>query len=196
MEYNVNKKEIKLDRELNNLDKFVIDFCKLLPSYVIVSGYVSILFGRSRATEDVDLLLPKMSLEDFKKIWSKIINAGFECLNTSNPEEGFNMLNDHAIRFSRKNKPLPNMKFKLIKNNIEEYSFSNKIKAVIKKDSLFISPLEMQIAFKLFLAKGGNEKDIEDAKHIYDLFNEKLKKEELFRLIKQLNSEKEFEIIK
>ena len=50
-------KEIKLNKELNKLDKFVIDFCKLLDRYVIVSGYVSILFGRSRSTEDVDLLI-------------------------------------------------------------------------------------------------------------------------------------------
>jgi hypothetical protein len=48
MQYLIDKKEIILDKELNNLDKFVIDFVSLLDNYVIVSGYVSILFGRSR----------------------------------------------------------------------------------------------------------------------------------------------------
>ena len=60
MEYNKEKKTIKLERELSNLDEFVLDFVNLLDNYVIVSGYVSILLGRSRTTEDVDLLLPKL----------------------------------------------------------------------------------------------------------------------------------------
>lgn len=57
MEYIADKKEIILDKELNNLDKFVLEFTELLEEYVVVSGYVSILFGRSRMTEDVDLLI-------------------------------------------------------------------------------------------------------------------------------------------
>ena len=59
MEYNPLKKELKLDRKISDLDKFVLDFCNLLERYVLVSRYVSILLGRSRATEDIDLLIPK-----------------------------------------------------------------------------------------------------------------------------------------
>jgi hypothetical protein len=195
MEYNIEKKEIKLNREFNQLDKFVTDFCSLIKDYVIVSGYVSILFGRSRATEDVDMLIPKMDIEEFKGIWDKIIRSGFECLNTTNIEEAYKSMNNHAIRFARKNKPLPNIEFKLIKNDLDKYSFENKIRVILKNGKLFISPLEMQIAYKLFLAKGGNEKDIEDAKHLYIIFNEKLNKQELLRLIKLLKVEKQFEII-
>lgn len=33
--------------------------------YVIVSGYVAILFGRSRISEDVDLLVEHISFEKF-----------------------------------------------------------------------------------------------------------------------------------
>ena len=38
------------------LDEFVLDFLKILEKYtdyVIVSGYVVVLFGRARGTEDV-----------------------------------------------------------------------------------------------------------------------------------------------
>ncbi|MBI2141461.1 hypothetical protein HYU16_03480, partial [Candidatus Woesearchaeota archaeon] len=52
----VDDKTIKLDKVLNELDKFVLKFIKILEKhadYVIVSGYVSILFGRSRSTEDI-----------------------------------------------------------------------------------------------------------------------------------------------
>lgn len=196
MEYNINKKQIKLDRNLNELDNFVIDFCSILDKYVLVSGYVSILFGRSRATEDVDLLIPPLAKEEFSLLWKKIEKSGFECLNTSKIDEALDILKESAIRFARKNKPLPNMEFKIMKNDIERYSYENKLKVILKLGEIFISPLEMQIAYKLFLGRKGNEKDIEDAKHIYNLFLEKINKKELIRLINELNVEKEFELIK
>jgi len=196
MEYNSEKKEIILNKEVSNLDRFVIDFCSLLEDYVVVSGYVSILFGRSRATEDVDLLIKVENLEDFKKQWEKITENEFECINTSKPEEAFSMLNETAIRFSRKGKAIPNMEFKKISQAVHKYSFDNKIKVIIGEKVLFVSPLEMQIAYKLMLGKQGNNKDIEDAKHLYDLFEEKLNKEELLRLVKEMDAEKEFEKIK
>ncbi len=192
MEYDAEKREIKLERKINELDKFVVDFCSILDDYVIVSGYVSILFGRSRATEDVDLLVPAMSEKEFLNIWRKLYDAGFECLNTAKTREAFDMLKEHAIRFARKNKPLPNMEFKLIKNDLERYSFENKLKVNLKTGSLFISPIEMQIAFKLSL---GSEKDIEDAKHLYVLFKDKINKEELLSLIEKLEVNDKFEII-
>jgi hypothetical protein len=195
MEYNAEKKEIKLDRELSKLDNFVIDFCKLLKDYVIVSGYVSILLGRSRSTEDVDLLVSKMSMGEFEKLWEKICDAGFKCINTSIVSEAFDMLNEHAIRFY-KDIPMPNIEFKMIKNNLDEYSFKNKIKVRMGKEVLYVSPLELQIAYKLFLSQEGNEKDLEDAKYLYDLFKEKLNKEELLEFVNKLDVKKEFEELK
>jgi len=193
MEYDVDKKEIKLNRDLNELDKFVLDFCNLLNSYVIVSGYVSILFGRSRATEDVDLLIPQINFEEFEKLYIKIHNSGFECINSSNVKESFDLLKEHAIRFSRKNKPIPNMEFKIMKNNIDKYSFENKIKVILKQGELMISSLEMQIAYKLHL---GSDKDLEDAKHIYELFKEDLNKDELNNLCEQLKVKDKLKEIK
>lgn len=196
MEYLKEKNEIILNRELNELDKFVLDFCNLLDDYVIVSGYVSILFGRSRSTEDVDLLVPKMNFEQFDKLWKKINEGGFECINTDDSNEAFEMFQEHNIRFSRKGIAVPNMEFKKIKKWSDEYSFENKIKVVMKKGNLFISPLEMQIAYKLNLSKQGNKKDLEDAKHLYDLFSDKFNKEELDKLVREFKTEKEFELIK
>ncbi len=193
MEYSTKDKTIFLNRELNELDRFVIDFTSLLERYVVVSGYVSILFGRSRATEDIDLLIPKMNIKEFESVWKKIIDNGFECLNTEKIANAFRLLEEHAIRFAKKGKPIPNIEFKIIKNDIDSYSYENKIKAVINKKELFISPIEMQIAYKLFL---GSEKDLEDAKHLYELFKDKINKEELSSLIKKLNVENRFNAIK
>ena len=71
MKYNTEEKTIVIDKELNLLDKFVITFVDILEKYtdyVIVSGYVSILLGRTRATEDIDLLIPALNIEKVKEL--------------------------------------------------------------------------------------------------------------------------------
>jgi hypothetical protein len=196
MEYLEEKKEIILNRELNELDKFVLDFCRILDKYVIVSGYVSILFGRSRSTEDVDLLVPKMNINEFEKLWKNIYDNGFECINTDDLNEAFEMIDEYAIRFCRKDKPVPNMEFKVIKDDLGKYSFENKIKVIINKDILFISPLEMQIAYKLKLSSEPDDKDVEDARHIYRLFKEKLNDEELIKILNKLNIHEKIRLLK
>lgn len=196
MEYDVEKKQLILNKELNNLDKFVIDFINCLDNYVIVSGYVSILLGRSRATEDVDLLIPEMNFKEFNELWEKLNKEGFECINTPIPENAFNMIKEHAIRFSKKNVPVPNIEFKVMKTDLDKYSFENKLKVIINNNIFLISPLELQIAYKLFLAADGTDeelipdKDIEDAKHLYKLFEEKINKEELLLFVNKLNIKK------
>ncbi len=193
MKYNFERKEIDLEKELNNLDKFVRDFCILLEEYVIVSGYVSILFGRSRATEDIDLLVPKLNKGEFRKVWERAHENKFECINTSSYDKAFEMLKEHAIRFSKLNNPVPNIEFKIIKNDNDEYSLKNKLRVKIEGGNLFISPIEMQIAYKLGL---GSDKDLEDAKHLYEVFKEKINKEELDKLVNELEVKSKFELIK
>jgi hypothetical protein len=56
------------DKVLSELDIFVLDFLNILKTYtdyVIVSGYVTILFGRARGTEDIDIIMLKKFLEEF-----------------------------------------------------------------------------------------------------------------------------------
>lgn len=201
MEYNPNKKEIILNRELSELDKFVIDFVSLLDSYVIVSGYVSILLGRSRATEDVDLLIPKMKEEDFIPLFNLIISKGYECANTSIPKEAYEMLDEHAIRFFKEGKPIPNIEFKFIRDDTGKYAFENKLKVITKTEILCISPLELQIPYKLFLAADGDkdelliDKDIEDARHLYKIFKEKINKEEMLKFINKFNVQRKMELL-
>ncbi|MEK6842310.1 MAG: hypothetical protein AABX84_00700 [Nanoarchaeota archaeon] len=65
---------------------------------------------------------------------------------------------------------------------------------MLKEKTLFISSLEIQIAYKLFLAADGtneelsSDKDIEDAKHIYDLSKDKINKDELSLFLNKLNA--------
>jgi len=90
MEFEFKNNQILFDRELSELDEFVIKFVNILDknkiNYVLVSGYIAILFGRSRETEDIDIILEKISFEKFNFLWNEI-QKEFECLNTSSPKE-------------------------------------------------------------------------------------------------------------
>jgi len=80
------------------------------------------------------------------------------------------------------------------KNSKQTQSFfdDNKIKVLLNKDILYISPIELQIAYKLFL---GSDKDIEDARHIYRLLKEKINKQELLYSFEKLNVSGKFGLL-
>ena len=176
MEIEFKEDKIIFDRELSLLDSFVLDFTENLATnninYVIVSGYVAILFGRSRISEDVDILIEHISFENFLKFWSEI-NKNYECLNTGNSYEAYNdyLENHHAIRIAKKGSFIPNIELKFVKNDLDRYSLENRRHIKLADRSLYISPLELQIPYKLFL---GSEKDIEDARFLFKLFKDNL----------------------
>ena len=184
MEYNVKRREIIIDKELNNLDKFVLDFIKILEkytSYVIISGYVSILLGRTRTTEDVDIFIERISEEDFLKFYSELKKKGFWCLNEEDGKEIYSYLEDNlAARFSYKGKTIPNFEVKFPKDNLDKETFKDFITVILPQGKLKISSLERHIAFKKYFL--GSDKDGEDAIHIEELFKDKIDYEKVNKL--------------
>ena len=152
------------NRHLSQLDLFVCQVLDILTeytSYVIVSGYVAILFGRSRSTEDVDIIIPFCDFSTFENINDTLIKDGYEFLNAEDAYGLYSILvSGSAIRLCKKDSFIPNIEIKFIKNETDEYSFTNRIELVIDGKSFWISPIEIQIAFKFWL---GSEKDVEDA---------------------------------
>ena len=64
----------------NILDKFCIDFCKVVEKhckYIIVSGFVAISSGRIRGTEDIDMIIEKLDIEKFKQLHKDLIKNNF-----------------------------------------------------------------------------------------------------------------------
>jgi len=184
MKYNKEKKEITSDKELNELDKFALDFLKIIEKhteYVIVAGYISILLGRARATEDIDIFIKKISKEQFSKLYKELQEKKFWCLNAEKEEELFEYLKDNlAIRFSREKLPVPNFEVKFPKDALDEQVFKDAITVILPKGNLKISSLERHIAFKeLFL---GSDKDIEDAKHVKEIFKKQINKEKINKI--------------
>ncbi len=168
------------NKVLSKLDSFVIDFVNILnkfTDYVVVSGYVSILFGRSRGTEDIDILIKKIDMETFIKFNRELIGKQYWFLNAENPGELFGMLQDGlAVRIAVKETVIPNIELKFIKSDLDRISLKEHMVVKTGKDSINISPLELQIPFKLYL---GSDKDIEDAVYLYDIFLKYLDKVKL-----------------
>jgi len=199
MEIQLDNKTITFNKKLTNLDIFVKDFVEIIEEleidYVIISGYISIVFGRSRNTEDIDTIIDRISKAKFDQLWIKLI-ADFECMNTSNKDEAYDYLNSNtALRFFKKDKFIPNMEIKFKKSRIDEFSLKNKIRVIIDNLKFNTSLIELQIAYKLFM---GSDKDIEDAKFLYNIFKSYLNIKILEELLNDFGKEakQRFEMIK
>lgn len=176
MEYNKEKREIILDKELNNLDKFALKFLNIVSrytDYVVIAGYVSILLGRTRTTEDIDVFIKRISKEVFFEIYKTLETEGFWCLNTDNMEIAFDYLETrHAIRFAKYGHSIPNFEVKFPKDKLDEDAFEDFINVILPNGKIIISCLERNIAFKRYFLK--SDKDNEDADHLEELFHDKL----------------------
>jgi len=195
MKINVSETVIQFQKKLSDLDTFVVEFTSVLNRleipYVLVSGYVAYLFGRSRISEDVDCIVEKLDSTTFMKVW-KEVSLNFDCLNTTEADEAYDeyLGSGSSIRFAKKNMFIPNVEFKFPKVELDRWTLQERKTVVVDGHRLYISPLELKISFKLYL---GTEKDIEDAKFLYKVFqgnldlallkefNKKLKTEELFQ---------------
>jgi hypothetical protein len=113
-----------------------------------------------------------ISFENFLNFWSEI-DKNYECLNTSNVNEAYSdyLENHHAVRIAKKGCFIPNIELKFVKNDLDRYSLENRKHVKIADRSLYLSPLELQIPYKLFL---GSEKGIEDARFLFKLFKDNL----------------------
>ncbi len=187
----VGKYRYILNKELSDLDNFVLKFVEILNSlkikYAVVSGYVAILFGRSRLSEDIDIIVEKLNFEKFKELWNRAMKD-FWCIITSDPMDAYQnyIISGTAIRFALRDSIIPNIEMKFPKNDIENWVLEHALSAKVDDKWLKISNIEMQIAFKLYL---GSEKDIEDAKHLYEFFKEGINEEELSRFMRMFKVE-------
>jgi len=177
------------DKVISALDRFVLDFIHLLEKYtdyVIVSGYVPILFGRSRGTEDIDILIKRFDEDVFTQFYDLLIKKGYYFLNPEDSHGLYEMLCEClGIRAAKEDTIIPNVELKFVKNDLDDFSIGKKIKVMLSdKKYLFISPIELEIPYKLYL---GSDKDIEDAVYLWGIFKDKIDLNILNRFMKKLN---------
>ena len=75
--YELENDVIVINKELTDLDLFVMEFTEILKKYskyLIVSDFVSISTGMDSETENVDILVPIIPKEIFSKLFEQLEN--------------------------------------------------------------------------------------------------------------------------
>ncbi len=108
-------------KERTILDTFAEDFVDVVEKhakYVIVSGFVAIAHGRSRGTEDVDIIIERIKKDAFIKMHNDLLQAGFECIQSEYPEVIYDdyLKDKTSVRYVRKGHFIPEMELKLAKD--------------------------------------------------------------------------------
>ena len=181
------------------LDKFAEDFCRVMEKYskyIICSGFVSIAHGRSRGTEDIDMIIEKISKNKFIKLHKDLVKNRFVCIQSDDVDVLYDdyLGNKLSISYVRKSEGFfpPEMEVKFVKDELDEEQIMARRKFPLTGLDIYFSSIESNIAFKEeFL---GTEKDFEDAKHLKVIYEgefdgaevERIKK----RIIERKNNEK------
>ncbi|MFH1649202.1 MAG: hypothetical protein ABIA93_01500 [Candidatus Woesearchaeota archaeon] len=181
--YQVDNGTIVINRELNDLDLFVREFLDVLKKhskYLIVSGYISISTGRVRGTEDVDILIPLQTKEEFEKLFDDLTKAGFWCYQTDSKGEAYNHFRGlSSIRFAKKDQMFPNIEAIPVTEmkHAQWFELGHPQKYKVKDFEFLGSPLEFEITYKEQRLKG--QKDLEDARHLRTMFKSIIDEEKL-----------------
>lgn len=188
---------LTVDREPNQLDQLAIDVSAVLSDldidHVLVAGYVAILAGRPRGTEDIDLLLEELDANETDELADALRDAGF--WGSAMPLDDMHETLEAGtnVRVAREGEVIPNVEMKYVDDQFDRASLENSIIARIGDRSLPIGQLELQIAYKLHL---DTQKDFEDAVHLYILFEESLSSEELETWVRKLDVGDQYDRLK
>mgnify|MGYP001239850718 CR=1 FL=1 len=163
----------------NILDKFVEDFCEIIDKYakyIVCSGFVAIVHGRTRGTEDIDLIVEKIDYEKFVKLHESLIVGGFICMQSDDVEVIYKdyLENGDSVRYVRKSVGMfpPEMEIKFPKDILDEEQIDERVKLPLTKLDVYFSSIESNIAFKEEYLK--SDKDMEDAQHLRIIYEGKL----------------------
>jgi len=174
VKFKIINNELTINKTITKLDKFafdIIDILKKYTNYVIISGYVSIFFGRSRATEDIDMFIEEIPYDKFLRMYEKFTAKGFE-FTIDNPVKLYNdyLTKNTPISIWRKNLPLLRMEIKIAKKPGQKLVLKNPIKVHINNKEILFGQIESQIAYKRYIS--ASEKDLEDARHLEIVFED------------------------
>lgn len=191
------KGTLVVERDPNNLDELAIAFSQILGrfdiSHVFIAGYVSILAGRARSTEDVDVLIERIDEATADELADTLSREGFwgPAMPLSSMYEMLD--NGDNIWVAPTDQVAPHLEVKFAHDQFDRASLEQSITARIGNKTIPIGPLELQIAYKLYL---GAQTDVEDAVHLYTLFEESLRKPRLEEWVIRLDVETEYERLK
>jgi hypothetical protein len=183
-----------VERPANALDELAMEFSELFSEmaidHVFVAGYVAILTGRARSTEDIDVLLEPLPESEVDALVTELRDAGY--WGPAMPLEATyeNLTEGTNIWIAPEDQVTPHLEVKFTRDEFDAASLGNAIDAHVGGSTVPIGPLELQIAYKLYL---GGEKDLEDAAHLYVLFGETLRQSTLEDWVERLDVTDQYE---
>lgn len=172
------------------LDKFVEDFVNVVEKhcrYIIVSGFVAIAHGRSRGTEDIDMIIERLDKMSFINMHNELVKKGFVCIQSDSPDEIYDnyLMRNISVRYTEgKDFFPPEMEVKFARDEIDEYQLKTRVKLPFTGLDVWFSSIEMNIAFKEEYLR--SEKDMEDAKHLRIIYGEKISESEIAKIKGQI----------
>ena len=181
------KREVS-DRTI--LDVFTEDFCNVVDKfckYFVCSGFVAISHGRSRGTEDIDIIIEKLPLEKFKELHNALVENNFECMQTNDANKIYEhyLSKGNSIRYIREGEMLPEMELKFAKDEIDNFQLNSRIKIPFTELDVYFPKIEEAIAFKEEYLK--SDKDLEDARHLRIIYEDKIDEEYIEEFKKKIN---------
>jgi len=166
------------------LDRFGVE-------YIVVAGYIAILFGRGRRTEDIDFIAIPLAEDRFIDLCRELAKEGFVLMQGDIRTElsvrrvyREYLVKGYSIRFMYRDIIFPNIEFKFSSTAIHRYAIANSYRAIINNEYIVkISPPELQIVYKLYL---GSDKDIGDAVYLYTVLRNDMDVNELEKWCREL----------
>lgn len=186
--------DLVVERAPNALDDLAIAFSQFLSErdidHVFVAGYVAILTGRARATDDIDVLIEPLSESDADALVADLRDAGY--WGPAMPLDAMyeNLSEGTNIWVAPDDQVTPHLEVKFVHDEFDTASLENPVNAHIGDATLPIGQLELQIAYKLYL---GGQKDLEDAAHLFVLFGESLRQPTLEGWVERLGVTDQYE---
>ena len=168
----------------NLLSSFCTQFCRVVEKhcvYAVVSGFFVISSGRSRGTEDIDIILERLNLASFKDLHEDLIKKSFNCLQSEDTKEIHSTLIEGlSVRYIIGETLLPEMEVKFARDKLDEYQLKTRKKEEHTGLDVYWSSIECNIAFKEELLK--SPKDLEDARFLRILYKEKIDENEVNKI--------------
>ncbi len=162
--------------------------------YVVVAGYVAILFGRARRNDEIGFILGSLSEDGFVRLCTVAREAGFAVMQGDiGSEESVRRLyreylaQGYGVRFTYRDMIIPNIEAKLARTDPHRYAITNHVRVVVNGEHVLrASPIELQIAYKLYL---GSDKDVGDAVFLHSIFKDAISPDELHKWCEKLGAD-------
>ena len=177
----------KIERNIEDrtiLDEFAEQFCDIVNKhckYIVCSGFVAIAHGRTRGTEDIDMIVEKLNKEQFINLHKDLIKGGFVCIQSDYADSIYEdyLSNGDSVRYVTQDKNFfpPEMEIKFAKDELDNEQLNSRTKLPLTKLDIYFSSIEGNIAFKEELLK--SQKDLEDAKHLRIIYEGKFDEDKI-----------------